>query len=184
MIIWWELHEIGKTKIINDLSKAVLLLWFIVIIWRLFWLSLFFVRFDGRPLGKTCHHGLYYIWAAEWQNQQIDMFAQRRPRSAWASAQSDRVFAIRVKKSWVLSYPLSAQWRLWSDWADAQADLRRKHMPNCWCCRVAAHLMLPLVFLFLWHEVEFDCIGSWSLHFHLRDLWQFLQVIFLHYRHT
>ena len=34
-----------------------------------------------------------------------------------------RVFAIRMKKAWVLSYPLSAQRRLWSDWADAQADL-------------------------------------------------------------
>ena len=28
-----------------------------------------------------------------------------------------RVFAVRMKKAWVLSYPLSAQWRLWSDWA-------------------------------------------------------------------
>ena len=28
-----------------------------------------------------------------------------------------------MKKAWVLSYPLSAQGRLWSDWADAQADL-------------------------------------------------------------
>ena len=27
-----------------------------------------------------------------------------------------------MKKAWVLSYPLSAQRRLWSDWADAQAD--------------------------------------------------------------
>ena len=34
-----------------------------------------------------------------------------------------RVFAVRMKKAWVLSYPLSAQERLWSDWADAQADL-------------------------------------------------------------
>ena len=34
-----------------------------------------------------------------------------------------RVFAVRMKKAWVLSYPLSAQQRLWSDWADAQADL-------------------------------------------------------------
>ena len=33
------------------------------------------------------------------------------------------VFPIRMKKAWVLSYPLSAQRRLWSDWADAQADL-------------------------------------------------------------
>ena len=28
-----------------------------------------------------------------------------------------------MKKAWVLSYSLSAQRRLWSDWADAQADL-------------------------------------------------------------
>ena len=27
-----------------------------------------------------------------------------------------RVFAVRMKKAWVLSYPLSAQRRLWSDW--------------------------------------------------------------------
>ena len=31
-----------------------------------------------------------------------------------------RVFAVCMKKAWVLSYPLSAQRRLWSDWVDAQ----------------------------------------------------------------
>ena len=35
-----------------------------------------------------------------------------------------RVFAVHMKKAFmVLSYPLSAQRRLWSDWAEAQADL-------------------------------------------------------------
>ena len=29
---------------------------------------------------------------------------------------------IRMKKHWVISYPLSAQRRLCSDWADAQTD--------------------------------------------------------------
>ena len=38
-------------------------------------------------------------------------------RAVWS------VFAVRMMKAWVLSYPLSAQRRLWSDWADAQADL-------------------------------------------------------------
>ena len=39
-------------------------------------------------------------------------------------AQADHcVFAVRMKKPWVLSNPMSAQRRLWSDWADAQADL-------------------------------------------------------------
>ena len=33
------------------------------------------------------------------------------------------VFAVRMKKAWVLSYPLSTQRWLWLDWADAQADL-------------------------------------------------------------
>ena len=34
-----------------------------------------------------------------------------------------RFFAVRVRKAWVLSYPLSAQRRHWSDRADARADL-------------------------------------------------------------
>ena len=34
-----------------------------------------------------------------------------------------RVFAVHMKKHWALSYLLIAQRRLWSDWADAQADL-------------------------------------------------------------
>ena len=34
-----------------------------------------------------------------------------------------RVFTVRMKKAWFFTYPLSAQQRLWSDWADAQADL-------------------------------------------------------------
>ena len=34
-----------------------------------------------------------------------------------------RVFAVRMKKAWVLSYPLSAHRRLWSDQAESQADL-------------------------------------------------------------
>ena len=57
------------------------------------------------------------------------------------------VFAVRMEKAWVLSCPLSAQWRLWSDWADAQAaqsdqSLRWAHMPLCWFCRGAAHFII------------------------------------------
>ena len=42
-----------------------------------------------------------------------------------------RVFAVRMKKAWVLSYPLSAQRRLLSESADSEADLslRWAHMP-------------------------------------------------------
>ena len=53
-----------------------------------------------------------------------------------------RVFAIRMKKALILSYPLSAQRRLWSDWADAQADLslRWAHMPFCCFCHALGHM--------------------------------------------
>ena len=55
-----------------------------------------------------------------------------------------RVFAVRTKKAWILSYPLSAQRRLWSDWTDAQADpsLRWAHMPFCWICHALAQFYL------------------------------------------
>ena len=51
-----------------------------------------------------------------------------------------------MKKAWVLSYPLSAQQRLWSDWVDAQADLslRWVHMPLCWFCHEAAQMSRSL----------------------------------------
>ena len=54
-----------------------------------------------------------------------------------------RVFAVRMKNAWVLSYPLSAQRRLWSDWANAQADLslRRAHMLFCRFCHALGEQM-------------------------------------------
>ena len=54
-----------------------------------------------------------------------------------------RRLAVHMKKARVLSYPLSAQRRLWSDWADAQADLnlRRAPMPFCWFCHEAAQML-------------------------------------------
>ena len=53
-----------------------------------------------------------------------------------------RVFAVRLKKPWVQSYPLSTQRRLQSDYVDAQADLSLHwvHRSFCWFCRLAAHM--------------------------------------------
>ena len=45
------------------------------------------------------------------------------------------VFSVRMKKAWVLSYPLSTQRRHWSD-SDWQA-----HMPFCWFCHEPALLL-------------------------------------------
>ena len=58
-----------------------------------------------------------------WQNQQGDSAPSEDSDQPGHPPSLIRVFAVRMKKAWVLSYPLSAQRRLWSDWADAQADL-------------------------------------------------------------
>ena len=50
-----------------------------------------------------------------------------------------------MKKPWVLSYPLSAQQRLWSDWVDAQADLslRWVHRHFLSCCGSFLAIFFP-----------------------------------------
>ena len=56
-----------------------------------------------------------------------------------------RVFVVRTKKAQVLSYLLSAQRRLWSDWADAQADLSL-----CWAhSHFAGIVMRRLIYVFV-----------------------------------
>ena len=62
-------------------------------------------------------------WAASWQNQQNGMCTSEDSDQPGYPPSLIRVFAVHMKKAWVLSYPLNAQRRLWSDWADAQADL-------------------------------------------------------------
>ena len=83
------------------------------------------------------------VWAATWQNQQNECAPSEDSYQPDHPPSLIRVFAVRMKKAWVLSYPLSAQRRLWSDWADAQADLslRWAQMPFCWFCHEAAHLL-------------------------------------------
>ena len=58
-----------------------------------------------------------------WQNQQNGCAPSEDSDQAGHPPSLIRVFTVRMKKAWVLSYPLSAQRRLWSDWADAQVDL-------------------------------------------------------------
>ena len=62
-------------------------------------------------------------WAATWQNQQCGYVPSEDSDQPGHPPSLIRVFAVRKKKAWILSYPLNAQRRLRSDWADAQADL-------------------------------------------------------------
>ena len=63
------------------------------------------------------------IWAVIWQNQQNECAPREDSDQHGHPPSLIRVFAVHMKKPWVLSYPLRAQRRLRSDWADAQADL-------------------------------------------------------------
>ena len=58
-----------------------------------------------------------------WLNQLNDCASSEYPDKPWHAPSLIRVFAVRMNKHWVLSYPLSALRRLWTDWADAHADL-------------------------------------------------------------
>ena len=70
-----------------------------------------------------------------------------------------RVFAVCMKKAWVFSYPLSAQRRLWSDWADAQADLSLRwahsHFVGFVMRQLLFVLLVVMLFLSFWNIVHF-----------------------------
>ena len=70
-------------------------------------------------------------WAMAWQNQQSDCAPSEDSDQLGHLPSLIRVFGVRMKKAWGLSYPLSAQRRLWSDWVDAQADLSLIRLGGC-----------------------------------------------------
>ena len=61
-----------------------------------------------------------------------------------------RAFAVGMYWPWVLSFLLSTQRRLWSDWANGQAYLsvHWAHKSFCWFCRAAAQSRSSLSHLF------------------------------------
>ena len=94
--------------------------------------------------GKPCRVCKKTKWAASWQNQQNGCAPSEDSDQPGNLPSLIRIVAVHMKKAWVLSYPLSAQRRLWSDWADAQADLslRWAHIPFCWFCHVVAQIKM------------------------------------------
>ena len=50
------------------------------------------------------------IWATSWQTQQNDCAPSKDSDQPGHPPSLIRVFAVHMKKAWVLSYPLSAQW--------------------------------------------------------------------------
>ena len=58
-------------------------------------------------------------WAATWQNQQSDCAPNEDSDQPGHPPSPIKIFTVRMKKAWVLSYPLSAKRRLWSDWSES-----------------------------------------------------------------
>ena len=111
-------------------------------------------------LGKSL--AMLIFWAASWQNQQNGMCAQRKLRSAWASAHSDQSLPFSV---WKKLESFATHWALsedWSDWADAQADLSLGWVHS----HLVGFVMRRFIFTYRWH-----CCSSSPVDW-LR--WQFL----------
>ena len=68
---------------------------------------------DGMLEDTNSHDGaqLEEKWAGAWQNQQNDLCAQWRVRSAWASAQSDQSSLL----AWRNLGSLATHWARWSE---------------------------------------------------------------------
>ena len=104
LLYFWEKKKKKKAEV--KLFTTIILLW----VW-----PKISERYRSCPID---------IWAATWQNQQNGCAFSEDSDQPGHPHSLIRVLAVGMKKAWFLSYPLSAQRRLWSDWADAQADLR------------------------------------------------------------
>ena len=80
------------------------------------------------------------FWATSWQNQQNDLCAHKDSDQPGHPPSLIRVFAVRSMGSLGPNFASGGQRWLWSDWADAQADLslRWAHRSFCWFCRAVA----------------------------------------------
>ena len=126
----------------------------------MFWDFFFYHTSGNHPKFQSCKmfflnvHPMYVqpeksTWAATWQNQQNECAPSEDSDQPGHPPSLIRVFAVRMKKAWVLSCPLSAKRRLWSDWADAQADLSLRWAHTNLVCFVMSWLTFMLWCQFL-----------------------------------
>ena len=88
-------------------------------------------------------------WATARQNQQNDCAPSEDSDQPGYPPSLIRVFVLRPMDSLGPKLSSCGQRRLWSNWADAQADpsLHWAHMPFCWFCHVAAQLLWASVII-------------------------------------
>ena len=94
-------------------------------------------------------------WAATWQNQQSECAPSEDSDQPGHPPSLIRVFTVRMKKPWVLSYPLSAQRRLirlggCPGWSESSLGAHS----FCWFCHVVAQILLQLCWMVHRHFPE------------------------------
>ena len=87
-----------------------------------------------------------YIWAMPWQNQENECMPSKDSDQPGHPPSLIRVFAVHMKKAWVLCYPLSTQWWLirlggCPGWSKSSLGAHS----FCWFCHVAAHLFMIII---------------------------------------
>ena len=132
---------------------------------RLIW---FYTVCQGHENGTLDIH----IWAATWQNQQYGCAPSEDSDQPGQPPSLTRVFAVRMRTAWVLSYPLSAQRRLWWDWANAQTDLSLRWAHS----HIVGFVMRRLIYGLIWiHQlcpgVLFYPCKLNKFIWHLRGVW-------------
>ena len=90
-------------------------------------------------------------WAASWQNQQSDYAPSEDSDQPGHPPSLIRVFAVRMKKAWVLSYQLSAQRRLirlggCPGWSESSLGAHS----FCWFCHEVAQIQCHSSILSAW----------------------------------
>ena len=97
------------------------------------------------------------IWAATWQNQQNECAPSEDSDQPGHPPSLIRAFAVGMKKSWVLSYPLSTHRRLLirlgrcPGWSESSLGA----YSFCWFCHVVAQLWI--------YQTRFYWVSSWAV---------------------
>ena len=115
-------------------------------------------------------------WAIAWQNQQMTCAPSKDSDQPRHLPSLIRVFAVRMKKAWVLSYPLSTQRRpsRCPGWSESSLGAQS----FCWFCHAAAQIKMGKSkqdFMQLWVFCSENTLMIYTLQFikktHKKQCW-------------
>ena len=133
------------------------------------------IKVLAAPKGKeNIHYNKILIFEPRHDKTKKWVCAQRRLRLARASAHLPsliRVFAVRMKKAYVLANHW-AQRRLWSDWADTQADLSLRWAHS----HFVGFVMSRLIYIFIAIAIDETGILA-AVYFAMQNIYQSCDLI-------